>query len=138
MRDLIKKTTTFASEEEINKIIKFNIGLLKKAYAQLKTSNFNIDDEINYSLEYKENVVSATKIELIFNTQEIIVLINVMRVEKDKNDTPCFDFEGDNEYIDPNGNYLFMNEIYQVDGDNIMQFEADFLFDSRRTKMPTI
>lgn len=138
MRNLIKKTTTFASEEEINKIIKFNIGLLKKAYSQLKTGDFNIDDEINYSLEYKENVVSAIKIELIFNTQEIIVLINVIRVEKDKKDTPCLDFEGDNEYIDPNGNYLFMNEIYQVDGDNIMQFEADFLFDSRRTKMPTI
>lgn len=142
MRELISKKVSPATENEIKKIRNYIINITKKDNEPM--GGLTIDEEIDYSIDLKNSIISATKVELVFNTKEVIVFIIVIELRKEYDETPCYDSEEDmcnreNEFIDPNGNFLFSKSIYQIDGENIFNItQNDYLFHSSRTKVPTL
>ena len=130
MRKLINKTIDTPTENELNKVFSSMAN-------QVRCYGLTQDDEIDFYFEFKKSIVSAVRIELNFNTKEKVVLVALFRLIKDMSNTPCFDNEDSLEsFIDPNGNYLIFNEIYQIENDKVSEIsDCDLLFDVRRKKV---
>jgi hypothetical protein len=130
MRKLINKTIGTPTENELNKVFSSMAN-------QVRCYGLTQDDEIDFYFEFKKSIVSAVRIELNFNTKEKVVLITLFRLIKDMSNAPCFDNEDTSEsFIDPNGNYLIFNEIYQIENDKVSEIsDCDLLFDVRRKKI---
>jgi hypothetical protein len=143
MRELISKKISLPTKEEIEKCMGYIINEAKKGdfFGEL---DLTIDEEIDYSLDIKNNIISTTKIELVFNSKEIIVLINIITVMKNDSDILSYDniednFRKKNSFIDPNGNFLFANDTYKIVGGKISKMmDCQKLFDSARKKISTL
>ena len=130
MRKIIKKTTRFAIDEEIQILIKYLMEDIKetdKKYPHLKVIN-DYDDEIDLYVETKDEIVSLTITNLVFNTGEEFLLYTALLLYEDKTPGDCIDDNG-NEFIDPKGNCMSHIMLLKYENNKLIQItEDDLLF----------
>lgn len=145
-RLLINKETRFANDEELNLIYLNHVNILKTDDETIKREGFNLellnikseDDEIQAYLEAKNNILYVIRIDLTFNTKEIVTFFDVFYLYQNVIESTCYDnttdMENDvNSFVDKKGNYDKYTMILKYEGDKFKDVtEDDLIFTPNR------